>query len=150
MLLDIFPVLYCIKKKVRTSVFNILGTTGRFYSSACGDAHRVTPRGTAPVWWIRGVLQISTGCATVTLTKSSSPSTRPEDGSIAPSMVVLLNTPLILLPMRLIPKDSPLFDVFLRAKSGTMTWMLDGTDKASKGTWQTGTAGEWAGGGLRK
>lgn len=32
---------------------------------------------------------------------------------MAPSMVVLLNTPLILLPMRLIPKDSPLFDVLL-------------------------------------
>lgn len=37
---------------------------------------------------------------------------------MAPSMVVLLNTPLILLPMRLIPKDSPLFDVFLQAKTG--------------------------------
>lgn len=33
-----------------------------------------------------------------------------------PSMVVLLNTPLILLPMRLIPKVSPRFDVFLQAK----------------------------------
>lgn len=33
---------------------------------------------------------------------------------MAPSMVVLLNTPLILLPMRLIPKDSPLFDVLLQ------------------------------------
>lgn len=53
------------------------------------------------------------------LTKSSSPSTRPEDGSIAPSIVVLLNTPLILLPMRLIPKVSPLFDVFLWAESET-------------------------------
>lgn len=40
---------------------------------------------------------------------------------MAPSIVVLLNTPLILLPMRLIPKVSPLFDVFLRAESETMT-----------------------------
>lgn len=31
-------------------------------------------------------------------------------------MVVLLNTPLILLPMRLIPNDSPRFEVFLQAK----------------------------------
>lgn len=35
---------------------------------------------------------------------------------MAPSIVVLLNTPLILLPMRLIPKVSPRFDVFLQAK----------------------------------
>lgn len=37
---------------------------------------------------------------------------------MAPSMVVLLNTPLILLPMRLIPKDSPLFDVLLQRGAG--------------------------------
>lgn len=60
----------------------------------------------------------------IILTKSSSPSTRPEDGSIAPSIVVLLNTPLILLPMRLIPKVSPLFDVFLWAESETMRGMV--------------------------
>lgn len=41
-------------------------------------------------------------------------------------MVVLLNTPLILLPMRLIPKDSPLFDVLLRAKQGRFKTMHDG------------------------
>lgn len=34
---------------------------------------------------------------------------------MAPSMVVLLNTPLILLPMRLIPKVSPRLDVLLQA-----------------------------------
>lgn len=39
---------------------------------------------------------------------------------MAPSMVVLLNTPLILLPMRLIPKDSPLFDVLLQ--KGRPVW----------------------------
>lgn len=33
---------------------------------------------------------------------------------MAPSMVVLLKTPLILLPMRLMPNDSPRFDVFLK------------------------------------
>lgn len=35
---------------------------------------------------------------------------------MAPSMVVLLNTPFILLPMRPIPNDSPRFEVFLQAK----------------------------------
>lgn len=64
----------------------------------------------------------------IILTKSSSPSTRPEDGSIAPSIVVLLNTPLILLPMRLIPKVSPLFDVFLWAESEMMRGICDGAE----------------------
>lgn len=41
---------------------------------------------------------------------------------MAPSMVVLLNTPLILLPMRLIPKDSPLFDVLLQGVGGGPVW----------------------------
>lgn len=44
---------------------------------------------------------------------------------MAPSMVVLLNTPLILLPMRLIPKDSPLFDVFLHMnREDTEQWLM--------------------------
>lgn len=34
-------------------------------------------------------------------------------GSIVPSMAVLLKTPLILLPILLIPKDSPRFEMFL-------------------------------------
>lgn len=35
---------------------------------------------------------------------------------MAPSMVVLLNTPLILLPILLIPKVSPRLDGFLRRR----------------------------------
>lgn len=49
----------------------------------------------------------------LTLTTSSSMSFMALGGSMAPSMVVLLNTPLILLPILLIPNDSPRFDVFL-------------------------------------
>lgn len=44
---------------------------------------------------------------------------------MAPSMVVLLNTPLILLPMRLIPNDSPLFDVFLQSQESGERMMID-------------------------
>lgn len=52
----------------------------------------------------------------VTLTRSSSMSFMALGGSMAPSMVVLLNTPLILLPILLMPNDSPRFDVFLQTK----------------------------------
>lgn len=49
-----------------------------------------------------------------TPTWSSSMSFMALGGSMAPSMVVLLNTPLILLPILLIPNVSPRFDRFLR------------------------------------
>lgn len=47
------------------------------------------------------------------LTRSSSGSLVALGGSMAPSTVVLLNTPLILLPILLMPKDSPRLDRFL-------------------------------------
>lgn len=49
-----------------------------------------------------------------TVTWSSSKSFMALGGSMAPSMVVLLNTPLILLPILLIPNVSPRLDGFLR------------------------------------
>lgn len=52
----------------------------------------------------------------VCLTVSSSPSIMAYWGNSAPSIVLLLNTPFILLPIRLIPNDSPRFDVFLYVK----------------------------------
>ncbi|MEQ2207881.1 hypothetical protein XENOCAPTIV_020287, partial [Xenoophorus captivus] len=50
------------------------------------------------------------------LTMSSSMSVMVLGGSRAPSIVVLLNTPLILLPILLIPNDSPRLDMFLKNK----------------------------------
>ncbi|MEQ2160069.1 hypothetical protein GOODEAATRI_029717 [Goodea atripinnis] len=47
---------------------------------------------------------------------SSSMSVMVLGGSRAPSIVVLLNTPLILLPILLIPNDSPRLDMFLKNK----------------------------------
>lgn len=44
---------------------------------------------------------------------------------MAPSMVVLLNTPLILLPILLMPNDSPRFNRILDERRNTASYIKD-------------------------